>query len=157
MRLAVTLPTISDSIRVLVAKKLVDRRRDPGDARASLLHLTPAGRTEGRRAAGWPDFLAAAAESLSDTEQEVFYTGLVKMIRTLQERGQSPVSRMCVSCTQFRPHVRESATHPHHCAFVDAPLAARELRLDCDEHDPAGDADRDAVWARFSLSKGAAR
>jgi DNA-binding MarR family transcriptional regulator len=155
-RLAVTLPTISDSVRALVAKRLVERRRDPADARAALLHLTPAGRAEGRRAAGWPDFLAAAVDALSEDEQEVFYTGLVKMIRALQERGDIPVSRMCVTCTHFRPHVRDSATHPHHCAYVDAPLAARELRLDCPEHDPAGDAARDAVWARFTL-KGAPR
>jgi DNA-binding MarR family transcriptional regulator len=148
-RLAVSLPTVSESVRVLVEKKLVEKIPDAKDARATLLGLTASGRAEAKQAAGWPDFLASAAEALDDEEQEVFFTGLVKMIRTLQDRGQIPVSKMCVTCRYFRPNEHAGEALPHHCAFVDAPLGARHLRLECPDHDAAAEADRAALWDRF--------
>src|SRR5688572_16162697 len=134
-RLGVTLPTISDSVRVLVDKQLVDKRPDPSHPRASQLTLTAAGQARASRAAPWPEFLASAVSALSDDERAAFLTGLVKMIRALQERGQIPTSRMCVTCVHFRPDVHDGP-RPHHCGFVDAPMAPTHLRLDCPEHDP---------------------
>jgi DNA-binding MarR family transcriptional regulator len=133
-RLGVTLPTVSDAVRVLVDKGHIDKRPDPRHGRASLLQLTPRGRALARRVSSWPDFLSTALGELSPPEQEVFLGGVVKMIRSLQERGLVPTSRMCVTCRYFRPDVHEGDL-PHHCAFVDAPMADRHLRIDCDEHE----------------------
>jgi hypothetical protein len=74
------------------------------------------------------------------------------MIRTLQERGEIPVSRMCVTCRFFRPNVHAHPEPPHHCAFVDAPFGDRELRLDCADHEPLPPADSAALWAAFDRS-----
>ena len=145
-RLAVTLPTVSDSVKALAAKGLVEKGPDPRHPRATLLTLSDSGRKKARRAATWPDFLATAVSAMSAEEQEVFLVGLVKMIRSLQIDGRIPAQSMCVTCTHFRPNVRTGA-EPHHCAFVDAPMAARHLRIVCDEHVPA--AAPDDVWARF--------
>src|SRR4051794_21157558 len=49
-RLGVTLPTISDSVGVLVDKHLVVKSPDPRHPRASLITLTPEGRALGVRA-----------------------------------------------------------------------------------------------------------
>ncbi len=147
-RLGVTLPTISDSVRVLVEKGLVEKGPDPRHPRASLLTPTERGAAVGGRARSWPEFMADAVADLSHDEQRAFYGGVVKMIRALQEQGLVPLSGMCVTCTHFRPHVRTGAT-PHHCGFVDAPLAADQLRLDCPEHERASDESRSLIWARF--------
>lgn len=150
-QMAVSLPTISESVRTLVDKGLLKKVRDERDARATVLHLTARGKRTASAAMGWPDFLAIAVETMSPLEQEVFFTGLIKMIRALQERGQIPVSGMCVSCTHFRPHMYVNAERPHHCALVDAPFGARHLRLDCPEQTPADDPVREANWQRFTL------
>lgn len=147
-RLGVTLPTVSDSARVLVERALLERSPDPRHPRASLLSLTQEGRALARRAARWPDFLASAVGKLSSTEQEVFLTGITKMIVALQTEGLVPTSRMCVSCTYFRPHVHESAT-PHHCAYVDAPMSSRDLRMECAEHEEAPALERARTFERF--------
>ncbi|MBK6515139.1 MAG: winged helix-turn-helix transcriptional regulator [Polyangiaceae bacterium] len=147
-RLGVTLPTISDSVRVLVEKKLVTKSPDPRHPRASLLTLTKRGAQLGARARSWPEFMAAAVADLSAEEQRAFFSGVVKMIRSLQEQGLIPVSGMCVTCVHFRPNVRAGAT-PHHCAFVDAPLASDQLRLDCPEHELAGEAQRAELWLQL--------
>src|SRR5687768_14347490 len=51
-RLAISAPTVSDSVRVLEGKGLLERVADPRDARATLLRLTPKGRREATRASG---------------------------------------------------------------------------------------------------------
>ncbi|MBX3131333.1 MAG: winged helix-turn-helix transcriptional regulator [Polyangiaceae bacterium] len=143
-RLGVTLPTISDSVRALVDKQLVTKSPDPRHPRASLVKPTKKGRALGARARAWPEFMAGAVAELSPAEQSAFYAGVVKMIRALQEQGLVPVSGMCVTCAYFRPHVRAGGS-PHHCAFVDAPLAAAQLRLDCPEHALASDGARQTL------------
>ena len=147
-RLGVTLPTISDSVRVLVEKKLVTKSPDPRHPRASLLTPTKKGAQLGARARSWPEFMAAAVADLTTEEQRAFFSGVVKMIRSLQDQGLIPVSGMCVTCVHFRPNVRPGAT-PHHCALVDAPLATEQVRLDCAEHELAAEAPRRELWEQF--------
>jgi len=147
-RLGVSLPTISDSVRALLDKGLVTKGKDPRHPRASLLTPTKEGVALGARARAWPDFMADAVTELSSEEQRAFLAGVMKMIRALQEQGLIPLSGMCVTCTHFRPHVHDGAS-PHHCALVDAPLAAEELRIDCPEHERADDATRQRLWLSF--------
>lgn len=148
-RLGVTLPTVSDAVRVLVEKNLVQKGPDPRHPRASLLTPTARGAELGARARSWPEFMASAVGDLAQDEQRGFYAGVVKIIRSLQEEGLVPLGGMCVSCTHFRPSVHEGAA-PHHCAFVDAPLAAERLRVDCPDHELADEATRREVWERFN-------
>ncbi|RKG93187.1 MarR family winged helix-turn-helix transcriptional regulator [Corallococcus terminator] len=147
-RLGVTLPTISDSVRVLVEKALVTRSADPRHPRASLLAPTPKGASLGARARSWPEFMADAVADLAPDEQRAFFAGIVKMIRMLQEQGLIPINGMCVTCKHFRPRVRPGPS-PHHCAFVDAPLSSDQLRLDCPEHELAAETARRELWEQF--------
>jgi DNA-binding MarR family transcriptional regulator len=147
-RLGVTLPTISDSVRVLVEKKLLTKSPDPRHPRASLLTPTQKGAQLGARARSWPEFMAAAVADLTAEEQRGFFSGVVKMIRTLQEQGLIPLGGMCVTCAHFRPNVRPGPS-PHHCALVDAPLATEQVRLDCPEHELAAEASRSQLWEQF--------
>lgn len=88
-----------------------------------------------------------AVTTLAADEQTTLLRALMKMIRTLQELGQIPVQRMCVSCTHFRPHVHDG-DQPHHCAFVDAPLGPSALRLYCRDHAAATPERQQVHWAR---------
>src|SRR5690606_10030247 len=100
--LAVTMATATVAVQALERKGLVQKRRSPRDGRARSISLTMAGQLEAERAAGWADFLLDAVDELTPEEQEVFYRGLVKMVRALQQRGEIPISRMCVTCRFFR-------------------------------------------------------
>lgn len=147
-RLGVTLPTISESVRVLVEKGFASKSPDPRHPRASLITPTRKGATLGARARSWPEFMAGAVQDLTVEEQRAFFSGVMKMIRALQEQGLVPLSGMCVTCTHFQPNVREGEA-PHHCALVDAPLAGAQLRFDCPEHQRADEAARLGMWEQF--------
>jgi hypothetical protein len=146
----VSVATTTVAVQALERKGLVQKRRSPEDGRARSITMTPAGRHEAERAAGWADFLLAAVDDLTPEEQEVFYRGLVKMIRGLQMRGEIPVSRMCVTCRFFQPHVHADPRAPHHCAFVNAPFGDHQIRLECADHEPAVAEVTEANWERFA-------
>jgi DNA-binding MarR family transcriptional regulator len=140
--LAVTPASASDAVSTLVAKKLV-RKRKVG--RSVAIDLTPAGVREAGITASWPDFLLAGIEALEPVEQEVVLKGIMKMILHLQDRGQIPLSRMCVTCRYFCPNAHKESRKPHHCALVDAPFGDVHLRMDCPEQQPAAEAQASAA------------
>ncbi|MCW5775390.1 MAG: winged helix-turn-helix transcriptional regulator [Phycisphaeraceae bacterium] len=146
---AVSQPTVSDAVAALERKGLAARSRSEADGRVVLVRLTAAGRRTAVQAAQWPDFLLRAIDSLDADERAAFLRGLVKMIHSLQEDGQIPVSRMCPSCDYFRPHAHADREHPHHCAFVDAPIGDTDLRIDCRDHKAAEANERPRLWQLF--------
>ncbi len=151
--LGVSLPTVSDSVRALLDKGLVKRRPDAHHRRATLLTLTRAGRVAGGRSASLPEFLGTAIGTLSDAQQERLLSALVLVLRALQENGQIPAQRMCLTCTHFRPNVHAAARR-HHCALVDAPMRPTHLRLACDEHEMASAESQASQWQEYLRSAG---
>lgn len=152
--LAVTAATASESTDALVRKGLVRKVRVAEDGRTRRVVLTAAGRREADRLAGWPDFLLRAVGSLPEAEQAAFLRVLLKTIRELQRAGRVPVSRMCVTCTYFRPYMHPNPQAPHHCAFVDAPFGDGQLRVDCPDHLPADPVQEEENWRRFARQAG---
>ncbi|MFJ4467857.1 MarR family winged helix-turn-helix transcriptional regulator [Streptomyces sp. NPDC089424] len=132
--LASTAPTISDAVKTLTTKELVERQRDPADARAVFLTLTDAGRAEAERLVRLPDEFATAMDTLTPDDLAAMLRGASSMIRSLQDHKAIPVSRMCLTCDHFRPQAHPGTDRPHHCAFVDNAFGDGELRLDCPDH-----------------------
>ncbi len=147
--LAVALPTASEVLRVLEQRGLIRKQRSRADARTVMVSLTAKGRRKADVASGWPDFLAAAADTLPPAEQVSLLHALIKMIRTLQEQGDIPIAKMCVTCRFFQPNVHDDQERPHHCQLMDAPFGDRLLRIDCPDHQVAEKRDRDQTWERF--------
>jgi len=147
--LAVAQPTATNAVGALVRKGLIEKRVDPADARAALLHLTRAGSDKAREISGWPEALQAAVDELDAAERAAFLRSLTRIIRSLQRQRAIPVQRMCATCVHFRPNVHDDADAPHHCAFVDAAFGDAQLRLDCGDHEALPDERAVATWRRF--------
>ncbi len=147
--LGITLATASSSINTLVEKKLVRKNRSPDDGRSLVVSLTAKGKKEAENAAGWPDFLTGALDKLSPNERTMFFRCLLKIIRSLQDEHQIPVSRMCVTCAYFKPHVHKDLKRPHHCGFVNSPFGDGELRLECSDHESASSVESNRIWEIF--------
>ena len=151
--LGLTPATTDDSIQALETRKLVTRRVSHVNGQALAVKLS----TEGRRCmtalAQLPDPIRAALSCLNENEQETLYRSSMKMIRTLQDAGMIPVSRMCVRCQYFDPYRYPDSATPHHCHLVSAPFGDRHLRLDCTEQALASPDAQDALWVRFTIDR----
>src|SRR5690606_16963722 len=149
-QLGVTAQTASDSAAALLRKRLVDKSVDPSDRRVIRLHLTRAPTAEARTLADWPDALLTAAAALAPDEQRLLLRVVVNLIRGMQERGQMPVARVCVTCRFFVPYAHPDPSRPHHCRFVDAAFGDEQLKTDCPDHSAADPATRADLWRRFT-------
>ncbi|MEU8819892.1 MarR family winged helix-turn-helix transcriptional regulator [Actinoplanes sp. NPDC048796] len=138
--LASTPPTVSDAVKVLRKKELLEAARDPGDARATLLGLSPLGRTEADRLRSQSETLTGALKALSHDDFAAMLRGITTLMRELQDRQAIPVSQMCLTCRFFVPRAHpDQPDRPHHCNYVDAPFGDAELRVTCPDHEPPTD------------------
>ena len=147
--IGVSQPTATDSILSLEKKGLAARRPDPCDGRAVVVVTTNAGRALAQQIAAHATVTDRALAGLSALEQRELLGLLVKLIRNLQIEGAIAPQRMCVTCRYFRPHAYADAPAPHHCAYVNAPLRADGLRLDCPEHDALSAEQQQAIWNSY--------
>ena len=126
--------TASDAVTTLENKSMLRKQADVTDGRAIALKATVKG---GRVAREWPASFAPVVEGLSESEQELLFALVIKMIRQLQQRELIAPQRTCVTCRHFRENVAPGTSTPHFCAFIGAPMAERHLRVDCPEHESA--------------------
>lgn len=147
--LGVTLATASEAVTTLVERGLVDRERDPRDARAVVLSTTRRGRAAAHDAAQWPDAMLHALDALDEGERQVMLRVVLKLIKGLQDDGVIARARMCPTCAYFQPGAHPGSALPHHCALADAALGPEHLRPDCREHEALGEPERSRAWDRY--------
>ena len=131
--LDVTHPTVSDAVAVLRRKALVERTRA---GRKAVLSLSTDGRAVAQAVADWDRRTRAQLGGLPAADKAVALELLLGLVAGLQRSGAITVARMCVTCRFFRPDAHPESDRRHHCALVDAPIGAAELRVDCAEHEP---------------------
>lgn len=132
-QLAITPPTVSDSVAALERKGLVVREPVAEDGRGVAVRLTPEGRRVARGQVGWTEIFQSAVEKLTPEEKKVLLRLLLRLIAELVERGVVRDARMCVTCEHFRLNAHPGDDRPHHCGLVDLPLSDEHLRVDCND------------------------
>ncbi len=125
-----TKATISDSVKVLLAKDLVTKETDPEDTRSYSLSLT----AKGEKIAGKASFFASSieqpVEKLTAEQKTAMLNGLLKLIYDLNKSGIITIQRMCFSCSNY-----QFENGVHYCRLLKKRLAESELRVDCPEHE----------------------
>ena len=131
--LGVTQPTVTDSVRALELKFLVERRTDSADRRRTTVVLTPAGRQLADELSSADNDLIDAVRSLDQHSQEAALETVLTLIRHLVDAGTITVARTCFTC---RFH-QQGETGAHRCMLLNLELPSAGLRVNCAEHQPA--------------------
>ncbi len=148
--LAVSSPTVSDSVATLIEKGYVKKSKAKDDARAVAVRLTSAGKRLVEQLDSVGGTIQSVLSSLPESEQIQLYRTMLRMVRELQVTGKIPMGRMCVTCRYFRPNVHKDSKRPHHCALVDVAFGDRTLRSDCPEHEVADEHLAAQNWESFA-------
>lgn len=125
-----TKATISDSVKVLLAKDLVAKEIEPTDTRSYSLSLTSEGKKIARKASFFASSIEQPLEKLTEEQKTVMLNGLLKLIYDLNKSGIITIQRMCFTCSNY-----QIDKGIHYCKLLKSRLAESELRVDCPEHE----------------------
>lgn len=125
-----TKATISDSIKVLLQKSLVEKRPDSSDTRSFSIVLTAAGKKVAQKSANFAGVIEKPLHQFSDKQKEVLLVSLLELIEKLNKEGIITVQRMCFNCKFYK-----KTGQGHYCNLLESALASHDLKVDCPEHD----------------------
>jgi DNA-binding MarR family transcriptional regulator len=124
-----TKATVSDSIKVLFRKELIEKVQDPMDSRSFTILLTPLGRVVAENSANFTDVIESPISNLKETEKEILLHSLLSITKDLQKRNVLVLQRMCLSCSYHSDEGQE-----HHCSLLNIQLSTTQLRVDCEDY-----------------------
>jgi DNA-binding MarR family transcriptional regulator len=125
-----TKATISDSVKSLLQKGLIQKYDNPADTRSYVIGLTNAGKHTAEKSANFAFAIEKPLASLSGEQKEIMLSGLLKLIHELNRAGVITIQRMCFTCTNY-----EYTNEQHFCRLLQAQLQNADLRIDCPEHE----------------------
>lgn len=125
--LGLTKGTVSQSLKQLEARGLLEKRPDPRDRRSVHLQLTEAARALLAQVTP-PDFLLQASRDMGDGAAQLEAL-LATLLGHIQRRERVPDFGLCRSC---RFHQRQGAQST--CGLTGEPLTPTEGELICREH-----------------------
>jgi len=127
-----TKPTISDSLKVLLQKKLIKKSEDPSDTRSFSVLLTPEGKALAQRSSSFASMIERPIAGLKEGQKEIVLSSLLKLIYDLNKAGVITLQRMCFTCANYKVEKGN-----HYCTLLETKLTEKEIRIDCREHELA--------------------
>jgi len=134
-RFQLTPATVSDAVSSLQEKELVTRERKSEDRRTVFIRLTSKGKRLAQKLSRWANSLQNQIAELDTDAKSVLLRSLISIIFGFQRDGLIGITKMCVTCSYFRPNVHGDSRKPHHCEYIDEPLGEPDLRIDCPDHE----------------------
>lgn len=124
-----TKPTISDAVRVLEEKQLIQKQQNETDTRSYSMRLTEKGIEIASKASSFAKHFETPLGTMAPIEQEQLFTYLVGIIDSFQTEGILTKSGLCFSCVYFKKH--ETLPDTHYCTFLRQALYKADIRIDC--------------------------
>lgn len=123
-----TKPTVSEAVKSLEQKGLIERHVEVADTRSHTIHLTGAGKSVVAQTANFANPMLGGIAEIPSAEKDMLLEQLLSVVNRLQRAGIVSMQRMCFSCRFYQQH-----EDGHFCRFLNKVLENRELRLDCGE------------------------
>ncbi len=126
-----TKPTISDAIKALDQKGLINKDFSTSDNRSYLISLSKKGTAMVSQTNDFSAPLQKQLGGFSPTELESLFGTLSQLIYKLNRNGILSVQRTCFGCTFYQKNKDSD-----YCNLLKKKLHRKEIRLDCPEFEP---------------------
>ena len=127
-----TKATISDTIRSLQEKKLINKVKETHDSRSFTIHLTAKGKEIALKTSLFTQELETPIGQMHADDKESLLLSLIGIIHHLNKAGIITIQRMCFTCVHYESNYEG---HQHYCQLLHQKLETTELRVDCREHE----------------------
>jgi DNA-binding MarR family transcriptional regulator len=124
--------TVSQTLKILQRKGLVDRSSDPYDGRSLRINLTPAGRRVIKGPGGFDQFVVGLERRMSRSDRRAFEEGIRAVVGALVDRGEHASFGSCTTCAHFKPNGAAAGR----CELFDVSRGPRRLEQYCQYVEP---------------------
>jgi DNA-binding MarR family transcriptional regulator len=122
--------TVSDAVKTLEFKKLINRMLSRKDKRKHLLVLTKSGQNITRNLKHWVDPINEHLEQFTEIERKKILNFLIRFLISLGEANLLQEVKTCFSCNYFDEHESEMPEKSG-CILRNGPLNDLDFRLNC--------------------------
>ncbi len=127
-----TKPTISDAIKTLEQKKLIQKVPDITDTRSYTINLTTAGRKIVLVTENFANPLTIIISKANDTDKIILWQNISNLIIRLNKLEVISVQRTCFNCKHYSIKSKN-----HFCNLLYLKLLTKDIRIDCEEFETA--------------------
>lgn len=127
-----TKPTISDAIKILEQKKLIQKITDKADTRSYTINLTTTGKKIVSETETFANPLTEIISKATDTDKIVLWENISNLIVKLNKLEVISVQRTCFNCKHY-----SIKNKTHFCNLLDLKLLTQDIRIDCGEFEMA--------------------
>lgn len=124
----ITKPTVSDAIRVLEKKGLINKDHSSADNRSYSIFLTDDGKGIVLKTEQFANPIKNQLATIDSESLNLLYTSINHLIYGLNKSGLLTVQRMCFACKFHRKTKNE-----HFCNYLNVKLHHSDIRIDCPE------------------------
>jgi len=126
----VTKPTLSDTIRSLDQKGMIEKDHSNVDNRSYTIRLSEKGRMMVLETQDFADPVARAMNRMTPFQQEKLYQILSQVVHQMHQNDILTEQRSCFTCKFYENNGTES-----YCHLLERKLNASDIRLDCEEYE----------------------
>lgn len=125
----VTKPTISDAVKVLINKGMLEKDFSNADNRRYNLFLSTTGKQLVKELSDYISPISKELDNVNPQELSSFFNFLSKLIYQLNHKGIIQVQRTCYGCQFYNGDQEDD----HYCSLLKSKLENKKIRLDCPE------------------------
>ncbi|TNJ45286.1 MarR family transcriptional regulator [Tamlana fucoidanivorans] len=123
-----TKPTISDAVRVLIKKELINKAHSTTDSRSYSIQLSHTGHAIVKETEHYAEPLKKQLSNSDAYSLEQTFKILSELIFKLNKLGILTVQRTCYRCRYYQKNKDQ-----HYCNLLEKQLQTVEIRIDCPE------------------------
>lgn len=127
-----TKPTISDAVKTLEQKKLIQKAPDKTDTRSYTIQLTATGRKIVSETEGFANPLTEIISKANNTAKTVLWENISTLIIKLNKLEIISIQRTCFNCKHYSLKNKSPF-----CNLLGLKLLAKDIRIDCPEFEMA--------------------
>ena len=124
----ITKPTISDAIKALEKKKLIEKDYSSSDSRSYTVFLSEKGKSVVFQTEHFANPIKDQLSVIDNVDLDQLYLTITQLIYGLNRSGVLTVQRMCYACK-----FHSKTENGHFCNYLNTELQHSDIRIDCPE------------------------